>query len=193
MRMDPGQSLTAEVVVNTYSAPELQRVISRYGEERFSRRIARAITGARPLRSTSELAGVVKEAIPAAARRTGRHPARRTFQALRMEVNRELESLEVVLPDAVEALSVNGRMVVISYHSLEDRIVKNGFRAEAQGCVCPPELPECGCGAHARVRVLTRRPVRPGAHEIESNPRAKAAKLRAVQRLADEPGSKVGA
>lgn len=184
MRMDTGQSLSASDVVNLYPAPDLERIISRYGEERFARRIVRAIVRARPIRSTAALAEIIKSAIPAATRRTGGHPARRTFQAIRIEVNRELEALEVALPEAIESLSTGGRAVVISYHSLEDRIVKQTFKEQSGNCKCPPDFPECRCGAQARVRVLTKRPVRPMQAEIDSNPRSEAAKLRALERLA---------
>lgn len=183
MRMDPSQSLSADLVVNGYTEPGLERVIRSLGEERFARRIARAIVSARPVESTKALAAIVKSAIPAATRRTGGHPARRTFQAIRIEVNKELEALEVVLPDAIESLEIGGRAVVVSYHSLEDRIVKRRFVEEARGCTCPPGFPVCVCGAEARVRILTRRPARPGVDEIERNPRAEAAKLRAVERI----------
>lgn len=184
MRMDPLRSLSADTVVNNYDEPRLADVIQRYGEERFARRIARAVVKARPISDTAQLADVVKEAIPAATRRTGPHPARRTFQAIRIEVNDELGSLEEVLPAAVEAMEPGGRIVVLAYHSLEDRIVKRFFVEEASGCVCPPSFPVCNCGAEARVRILTRRPIKPGAEEVEDNPRASAAKLRAAQRVA---------
>jgi 16S rRNA (cytosine1402-N4)-methyltransferase len=183
MRMDRSQKLTADAVVNFYGQRELARVIARYGQERFAARIAAAIVRARPLSSTAALASVVREAIPAATRRHGRHPARRTFQAVRMEVNHELEALEVVLPDAIETLHVGGRAVVISYHSLEDRVVKRTFAEQASGCVCPPDLPMCACGAEATVRILTSKPEQADADEVARNPRAKAAKLRAVERV----------
>ncbi len=188
MRMDPSQSLSANDVVNNYGQRDLERVISRYGEERFARRIARALVDARPVDSTTELADIVKNAIPAATRRTGGHPARRTFQALRIEVNDELGALERALPAAVDALDSGGRAVVISYHSLEDRIAKRTFAEAAKGCVCPPDFPICTCGAHAVVRVLTRRPLVPTADEAERNPRARSAKLRAVEKLAEPVG-----
>ncbi len=184
MRMDPLRPLSADTVVNDYEEQELARVIQRYGEERFARRIARAIVRARPLTDTSSLAEVIRDAIPAATRRTGPHPARRTFQAIRIEVNDELGSLETALPAAVDALEPGGRMVVLSYHSLEDRIVKRYFIEEASGCVCPPTFPVCTCGAEARVRILTRRPIKPPAEELERNARASAAKLRAAERVA---------
>jgi 16S rRNA (cytosine1402-N4)-methyltransferase len=170
-------------------------VIRRYGEERFASRIARAIAANRPIRTTGALAGIVRDAIPASARRTGPHPARRTFQAIRIEVNRELEALELALPQAVDALEPGGRVAVISYHSLEDRIVKRFFAGEARGCTCPPDLPVCVCGASARLRLLTRRPLRPRDDEVSANRRAASARLRAAERLGaetspatDEPG-----
>jgi len=188
MRMDASAQLTAERVVNEYPEHELTRVISRYGEERFARRIARAIVGARPITDTVALADVVREAIPAATRRTGGHPARRTFQAIRIEVNDELTALERVMADVVDLLEPSGRVAVLSYHSLEDRIVKNALNDEARGCVCPPDFPVCTCGAEARLRILTRKPIRPNDAEIELNPRASAAKLRAAERLATTGG-----
>jgi 16S rRNA (cytosine1402-N4)-methyltransferase len=182
--MDPSQPLTADTVVNAYAQKDLERVIRRNGEERFAPRIARAIVDRRPIADTAALAETIKSAIPAPARRTGPHPARRTFQAIRMEVNQELEALTRVLPQCVDALEPGGRVVVLSYHSLEDRIVKRYFAKEANGCTCPPDLPVCSCGAEARVRVLTRRPLRASEDEIEANPRASAGKLRAAERVA---------
>ena len=183
MRMDPSQELSATRVVNSYSQAELERVIARYGEERFARRIARAVVNARPIENTHDLAEVVRAAIPAATRRTGGHPARRTFQAIRIEVNGELRALERGLAAGTEALEAGGRVAVISYHSLEDRLVKRHFAEQARGCQCPPDWPICTCGAEARLRVLTRRPVRPSAEEVERNPRARSARLRAAERL----------
>ena len=187
--MDTSSPLTAEQVVNEYPEQELARVIGRYGEERFARRIAKAIVAARPLADTTALADVVRAAIPAATRRTGGHPARRTFQAIRIEVNQELTALERVLADVVDVLEPGGRVAVLSYHSLEDRMVKNAFNEESKGCTCPPDFPVCACGADARLRVLTKRPVRPDAEEARVNPRASAAKLRAAERLATEARS----
>jgi 16S rRNA (cytosine1402-N4)-methyltransferase len=184
MRMDPSASLTANEVVNTYPQNELERVISRYGEERFARRIARSIISHRPIGDTEELAEIVKEAIPAATRRTGPHPARRTFQGIRIEVNGELEALARALPAAVGSTQPGGRLAVISYHSLEDRAVKRFFLDEARDCVCPPGLPVCSCDAEARIRIVTRKPVKPKDAEVEHNPRAKSAKLRVAERLA---------
>lgn len=186
MRMDTSAPLTAEQVVNEYPEPDLARVIGRYGEERFARRIARAIVAARPISDTTALADIVRDAIPAATRRTGGHPARRTFQAIRIEVNDELTALERVLADVVDVLEPGGRVAVLSYHSLEDRMVKNSFNEESKGCTCPPDFPVCACGAEARIRVLTRKPLRPGPDEIDANPRSSAAKLRAAERLATE-------
>lgn len=183
MRMDPSDPLTAKEVVNNYSMKDLERVIRRYGEERFARRVARGIVAARPIESTDELAEVIKMSIPAATRRTGGHPARRTFQALRIEVNRELEALESVLPSSVEVCEPGARIAVLSYHSLEDRAVKTFFRDESRGCVCPPDFPVCTCGAEARLRVITRKPVRPGDDEIATNPRARSARLRVAERV----------
>lgn len=184
MRMDPGQPLSARDVVNDYSLEQLTRVIARYGEERFARRVAKAIVATRPIEDTETLAETVKNAIPAATRRTGGHPARRTFQAIRIEVNDELAALTDALPDAIDALEPGGRIVVLSYHSLEDRITKRTLVDEARGCVCPPDLPLCRCGAEARIRILTRRPAKPTHEEIEANPRASSAKLRAAEKLA---------
>lgn len=183
MRMDPAASLSADAVVNTYPAARLEQLISRLGEERFARRVARAIVAARPIEGTARLAEIIKAAIPAATRRTGGHPARRTFQAIRLEVNGELDALQAVLPAIFDMSEPGGRSVVISYHSLEDRMVKRSFQDEARGCVCPIDFPVCRCGAEARVRILTRRPIKPGAEELSINPRSRSAKLRAAERI----------
>jgi 16S rRNA (cytosine1402-N4)-methyltransferase len=186
MRMDPAQLLTAADVVNRYPEADLASVLSRWGEERFSRRIAAAIVRRRaqqPFTRTQDLAEVVRDAIPAATRRTGPHPARRTFQALRIEVNDELGELEATLPQAIDALEVGGRVAVISYHSLEDRLVKRTFAEAAAGCRCPRDFPVCVCGAQAALRVLTRRPVVPGPEELEANPRSASARMRVAERL----------
>jgi len=183
MRMDRSQALSAATVVGEYDEDQLTEVIANYGDERFARRIARAIVAARPLRTTTELAEVVRGAIPAAARRRGPHPARRTFQALRIEVNDELRDLQPALEQAVDALAPLGRCVVLAYHSGEDRIVKAAFRdAATGGCVCPPDLP-CSCGAEPKVRLLKRGAWKPQAEEIARNPRAESARLRAVEKL----------
>lgn len=189
MRMDARAATTAADLVNGRTVEELTRIIRTYGEERFARRIARAVVAARPLRTTTELAGVVEGAVPAAARRRGLHPATRTFQALRIEVNGELERLRSSLPQALELVSPaagaahrGGRVAVLAYHSLEDRIVKRVFAEAAAGCVCPADLPVCACGRSPLVTLLTRGAERPDPAEVASNPRARSAKLRAVER-----------
>ncbi|MFN2587406.1 MAG: 16S rRNA (cytosine(1402)-N(4))-methyltransferase RsmH [Actinomycetota bacterium] len=183
MRMDTAQRMSAYDVVNGYEQKDLARVISRYGEERFAARIARAIVDNRPIERTAELAEIVRDAIPAATRRSGGHPAKRTFQALRIEVNGEITRLEGVLPQTVDVLDPGGRVIVISYHSLEDRTVKRFLSEQARGCTCPPGFPVCTCGAQAAVKVLTRRPITPTEDEMNDNPRARSAKLRAAERL----------
>lgn len=183
MRMDPSQALSADQVVNEYPRQDLAAVIRRYGEERYAGRIASAIVANRPVGDTLSLAEIVKEAIPAATRRTGGHPAKRTFQALRIEVNNELDALETALPGGVAALSPGGRLGVLSYHSLEDRIVKTYFANASRGCVCPPEFPVCTCSAEASLRLLTRRPAKPGDAELINNPRARSARLRVAEKL----------
>lgn len=183
MRMDPAAALDAAAIVNGASEAELARTLHEHGDERFASRIAGAIVRARPISSTAELAEIVRDAIPAAARRRGGHPAKRTFQALRIAVNRELEILPLALDRAIALLAPGGRGAVLSYHSGEDRIVKERFRhAEDGGCTCPPRLP-CGCGATRVVRLLTRGGRTPGADEIARNPRAESARLRAVEKL----------
>jgi 16S rRNA (cytosine1402-N4)-methyltransferase len=186
MRMDPTSGAMAYDVVNNYPTSDLAEVIRRYGEERFARRIAAAIERARPIEDTLTLAEVVKQAIPAATRRTGGHPAKRTFQAIRIEVNKELDALETVLPGAVQALRPGGRLAVLTYHSLEDRIVKRFFVEGARDCTCPPDFPVCVCGARASLRFVTRKPIRPGDAELAQNPRAASARLRLAEKLEDQ-------
>lgn len=183
MRMGPDAPLTAADIVNEWPERDLSRIIREYGEEPLARRIARAIVRARPLESTSQLSTVIAEAMPAARRRAG-HPARRTFQAIRIAVNDELEAIKSGLDQAISVVKVGGRVVAISYHSLEDRIVKQRFAHGAAGCVCPPDLPVCGCGKAAELRILTRKPIRASDEEIERNNRARSAVLRAAERLA---------
>jgi 16S rRNA (cytosine1402-N4)-methyltransferase len=185
MRMDPTSGITAADVVNTYAVGDLARILHRYGEERFASRIAAAIVRERartPLRSSARLAELVREAVPAAARRTGGHPAKRTFQALRIEVNGELAALDAALPQAIDALSLSGRIVVLSYHSLEDRIVKQAFAARARSSA-PVDLPVVPPGTGPTLRLLTRGAEPPSAEEVAANPRAASVKLRAAQRV----------
>jgi 16S rRNA (cytosine1402-N4)-methyltransferase len=187
MRMDQTRGTTAAEVVNTYSAPELARVLREYGEERFARRIADAVVRERarePFSGTARLAELVRSSIPAATRRTGGHPAKRTFQALRIEVNGELTALEGALPAAVDALAVGGRMVVLSYHSLEDRMVKRVLRAGATS-TAPPDLPVVPAGHEPVLRLLTRGSEPATDAEIAANPRAASVRLRACERLRD--------
>ncbi len=191
MRMDPGtQTLTASEVVNTYTEADLTRILRAYGEEKWAPRIAQFIVRRRaytPIETTSQLVEVIKDAIPASQRRQGgHHPARRTFQALRIEVNHELDALEVALESAMRWLNPGGRIAVISYHSLEDRIVKQVFKKYSQGCTCPPDLPVCVCGNKPVVDLGQRKPLAPSDAEIENNPRSRSAKLRtATKRLTD--------
>ena len=181
MRFGASQGPTAHHMVNNETADRLADLIYRYGEERGSRRVARAIVAARPIETTVELASVVSAAL--GRRRRGIHPATQTFQALRMAVNGELENLQAGLAQAVDVLASGGRLVVISYHSLEDRLVKNFMRTEERACICPPEIPECVCGHVASVRVITRRVVRPSSQEVEANPRSRSARMRVAERL----------
>lgn len=188
MRMDQEADLKAQDIVNNYSEDRLIDIIFRYGEEKFARRVARAIVlrrAVQPFEEASDLAEVVKTAIPAATRRTGPHPARRTFQALRIETNAELESLERSLAAAVDLLRPGGRVAVISYHSLEDRITKQTFRTAAEGCTCPKDLPICVCGKSPRVKVLTNRPVRPDEQETARNPRSDSARMRVAEKMSE--------
>ena len=183
MRMGPDATHRAADIVNRWSPEEISRVLREYGEERFAWRIAGAIVKARPVEDTAQLARVIADAVPAPARRR-KHPARRTFQAIRIAVNGELAALESGLDAALDAVRPGGRVVVISYHSLEDRIVKRRFVAGATDCTCPPDLPVCACGTVAELRLLTRKAVRPTPTEIENNPRARSALLRAVEKVA---------
>jgi len=184
MRMDQRQTLTAMDVVNEYSEMELYRVIRDYGEEKFAKNIAKHIVNAREqkkLETTGELIHVIKAAIPMKVRAVGGHPAKKTFQAIRIEVNRELEVLEESLEDMVDLLNEEGRICVITFHSLEDRIVKNKFRNLENPCTCPKDFPVCVCGKKPKGRVITRKPIVPSEEELESNSRAKSAKLRVFE------------
>lgn len=187
MRFGPQISVSAADLVNTLSESELADVIFKFGEDRYARRIARAIVAARPLETTLQLAEVIRKAVPRPAP-GNLHPATRTFQALRIAVNRELEIIEAALPKLVRALAPGGRLAVIAFHSLEDRLVKQFFRREAQNCLCPPRQPICTCGHRASVRELTRRPIMPTADEITRNPRARSARLRVVEKLPEPEG-----
>ena len=185
MRMDPASELSAREVVNEESERELTRIFKTYGEERYARQIARAIgrrRRERPIERTGELVETIKSAIPAPARFGDGHPAKRVFQALRIAVNDELGSIEAALPTALDMLRPGGRLAVISFHSLEDRIVKRFFAAEARGCICPPDLPVCGCGKDPALRLLTRKALRPSPAEVADNARAGSARLRAAVR-----------
>lgn len=180
MRFDPTQALRAEDVVNQWSERDLADLIWRYGEEQLSRRIARAILQARPLHTTRELAELIERVY--GGRKGHTHPATRTFQALRIAVNQELQAIERFLPQALEALAPGGRLAVISFHSLEDRIVKQFFRRESRDCICPPELPVCTCGHKATIIEVNRRPIEASAEEVKSNPRARSARLRVAEK-----------
>ena len=183
MRMDPDQQLTAADVVNTWEERQLARTIKELGEERYAKQVARAIVRARPLETTQELSGVVSAAIPAPSRFGGGHPAKRTFQAVRIVVNDELGQLERALPVAWDILRPNGRFAGISFHSLEDRRVKRFLADRAAGCVCPPGLPVCVCGHEPEAELIGRGGVVPTPEEIAANPRAKSARLRAARKL----------
>ena len=184
MRMGPNAPFSAAEIVNDWPQDRLRRIIGKYGEERFALRIAAAIVRARPVSDTAQLAEIVRDAIPAATRRTGGHPARRTFQAIRIAANDELAEIEAALATALDRLTPGGRCVVMSYHSLEDRIVKRAFADRAQGCTCPPEFPECRCGKTPTLRLINRKPLRPTDEEVEENPRARSAKVRAAEKVA---------
>ncbi|NLJ41254.1 MAG: 16S rRNA (cytosine(1402)-N(4))-methyltransferase RsmH [Clostridiales bacterium] len=183
MRMDPDQELDAHRVVNEYPEKRLAEIIFRYGEERWAKRIAKFIVANRPINTTWELTEAIKAAVPAGARRQGPHPSKRTFQGIRIEVNKELELLEKALETAVSKLKPGGRLCVITFHSLEDRIVKNSFRRFQDPCTCPPQAPVCICGREPIAKVVTRKPIIPSDKEIEKNPRSRSAKLRACQKI----------
>lgn len=187
MRMDPSnQTLTAAEIINTYNAADLARVIRDYSDERWASRIAQFVVEARaqrPITTSEQLVDVIKAAVPASARRAGGHPAKRTFQALRIEVNGELDALRRGLDAAVRWLAPGGRIAVISYHSLEDRIVKDAFKSLSVGCTCPPDLPVCVCGNKPILKLITRKPQLPTPEEVQRNPRSRSAKLRVAERL----------
>ena len=185
MRMDQTASLDAGAVVNTWSDEALRRVLFEYGEERYAPQIARAIVRRRedgPIRTTGELAEVIRSVMPAKALREKQHPAKRSFQAIRIAVNGELDALPPMLEAAADRLAPGGRLAVITFHSLEDRIVKRKLRELSTGCTCPPEFPVCVCGKKPKLKLVTRKPVTSGPAELEENPRARSAKLRAAER-----------
>lgn len=186
MRMNRESNFTAFDVVNTYSEDELTRIIRDYGEDKFARRIAKFIIEGRqkkPIETTLELVDIIKAAIPAKARREGPHPAKRTFQAIRIEVNKELEILNKTIEDGIQHLNSGGRMAIITFHSLEDRIVKNKFRELENPCKCPSDFPQCVCGKSPVVKVISRKPIEPSNEEVEGNPRSRSAKLRVAERI----------
>ena len=185
MRMDTSAALDARQVVNTWSGEELRRILWEYGEERYAPQIARAIVRRReekPIETTGELVEVIRSAMPASALREKQHPAKRSFQAIRIAVNGELEALAPMLRAATEGLRPGGRLAVITFHSLEDRIVKQTMRELATGCICPPEFPVCVCGRKPKLTLVTRKPIVSGPAELEENPRARSAKLRVAER-----------
>ena len=189
MRMDQRQSMTAKDIVNEYSEMELYRIIRDYGEEKFAKNIAKHIVSARnqkTLETTGELIDVIKAAIPMKVRAVGGHPAKRTFQAIRIELNRELEVLKDSLGDMIDLLNENGRIAVITFHSLEDRIVKNIFKENEDPCICPKDFPVCVCGRKSKGRVITRKPIVPGEEELQENKRSKSSKLRVFERSSEE-------
>ena len=186
MRMNRSDSLSAYQVVNDWPYEELRRILYDYGEERYAPKIAAAICSrreAKPIETTLELVDIIRGAMPAAALREKQHPAKRSFQAIRIAVNDELGSVEKVMRDAIDCLNPGGRLAIITFHSLEDRIVKNGMQEAARGCTCPPNFPVCVCGKKPRVQILTRKPIVSGEEELEQNPRARSAKLRVCEKL----------
>jgi len=189
MRMDQDQEKNAAYVINHYDEKELYRIIRDYGEEKFAKNIAKHIVRARaqkPIETTEELTGIIKAAIPMKMRAVGGHPAKRTFQAIRIEVNQELEVLEKSIDTMISLLNPGGRLSIITFHSLEDRIVKNRFRENEDPCICPREFPVCVCGRKSRGRVVTRKPILPGEQEIGENKRSKSSKLRVFERGTDQ-------
>lgn len=186
MRMNNEDALTAHTVVNEWSYEELKRILYDYGEERYAPKIAAAICATReqkPIETTLELVEIIRSAMPSAALREKQHPAKRSFQAIRIAVNDELGSVEKVMRDAIPALNAGGRLAIITFHSLEDRIVKNGMAEAAKGCTCPPNFPVCVCGNRPKVKLITRKPIVSGEEELARNPRARSAKLRVCEKL----------
>ena len=189
MRMDDRQDRTAADIVNTYDEGELYRIIRDYGEDRFAKNIAKHIVRARekePIKTTGQLAEIIKAAIPAKVRATGGHPAKRTFQAIRIELNEELGVLERSIDTMISLLAPGGRLSIITFHSLEDRIVKSSFKRNESPCICPPDFPVCVCGRVSMGKVITRKPILPSQKELEENSRAGSAKLRVFERAAQD-------
>ena len=182
MRMDQSSSLSAYQVVNEYEQRDLARILYEYGEESFGSKIAAAIVKNRPIQTTTQLAEIVKNAIPAAKRRSGGHPAKKSFQAIRIEVNGELDSLKDTVNDFIDALAPGGRLAIITFHSLEDRVVKKVLQTAQNPCTCPPDFPKCICGKVSKGKIITRKPILPDEAEIEQNPRSRSAKLRIFER-----------
>ena len=186
MRMDQRQAMTASDVVNTWPQEDLRRILSQYGEERYASSIAAAIVRRRqerPIETTLDLVDVIKSGMPAKARKENQHPAKRSFQAIRIAVNDELSSVDRMIQAAVPRLNQGGRLAIITFHSLEDRIVKTGLAAFARGCTCPPDFPVCVCGKTPDIKLIARKPILPTAEEIAENPRARSAKLRVAEKL----------
>ena len=186
MRMDRSEGMTAYDIVNEYSKDELYRIIKSYGEERWASRIADFIVKARrekPIETTFELVEIIKAAVPASARRNGPHPAKRTFQAIRIEVNDELGGVKRAVDDFIDVLAPKGRLAIISFHSLEDRIVKDAYSERENPCVCPPEIPICVCGKKPEIRKINKKPIVPSESQEDENPRARSAKLRVCEKL----------
>ena len=187
MRMSQS-GMSARDVVNSYAERDIARILRDYGEEKFAAKIARAITERRarqPIETTTELADIIKNAIPAAARREGGHPAKRSFQAIRIEVNGELTALECALDDAFDLLNIGGRLAIITFHSLEDRMCKRRYAAFTEGCTCPPEFPVCVCGKTPRGKLISKKPIIAGEQELAENNRSRSAKLRTIEKLKD--------
>jgi len=186
MRMNGGDRLTAEEVVNTWPQEELKRILYTYGEERYAPQIAAAICRRReaePIKTTLQLVDVIRSAMPAVALREKQHPAKRSFQAIRIAVNDELGAVETIMKDAIGLLNPGGRLAIITFHSLEDRIVKNGMAEAAKGCTCPPSFPVCVCGKKPQVKIISRKPITASEEELENNPRARSAKLRVCEKI----------
>ncbi len=186
MRMDRGESLTAYDIVNGYDEADIRRILYTYGEESYAPQISRAIVKARaaaPVSTTSELVDIIKDALPNKVKAGGHHPAKKTFQAIRIEVNNELNIIEPTLRALAESLTAGGRLAVITFHSLEDRITKQTFSALAKGCTCPPDFPVCVCGKVPQIKLVSRKPIEPSLSELDENPRSRSAKLRVAERI----------